>query len=473
MATAKDRQVLFLQRSTARKTILASLLAASLLTGCQRRAYTDLYVDSMAAEIRDLEDQLYQYDHEYRLLEQELESLRRRKAMQGPQYDSVAPLEAVPKQKPKDPVTKPNDKSGDSSRSGSKPKTDSQPSTTPNTSESPASPPSILNQSQPFQFPAPTTDNLPAPNRTTPPGSGSSSDSPANTNSPGDSRSPKSESTDLDFNAGELIVPTITTGALAPPSLDVGQRSATPDRDLELSLSQIELPSQLTVGRNNSAKITTAVQVVTDKRIVELAFHPALSRAVSFDDDNQDDGLYLVLQPKNEQGQVVAIPGAIVVELYDPSRDAANAAIGRWSYSAVEVEGKIQPIGSKQGIHLTLPWNGPNPKSDRVAVVVTMQLENGRKVIGKREIFLNSGNGLKTVWTPRANRGDVQPAAGFAPAGPKQLDVGPGPNSAVIRASAEIAAPSSSHGLPNGNHPVQSVGSYPAPESAPTPKFER
>ncbi len=443
------------------------LLATGLLTGCQRRAHTDLYVDSMAAEIRDLEDQLYQYDHEYRLLEQELESLRRRKAMQGGQYDSVAPLEVVPKQKSKDEATSPKSQSNDSNNVGAKPKTEAPKDAGTGKTETPASPPSILNNSQPFQFPAPSSDNLPAPNRTTPP-------SLNNPTTP--SNSPKSESTDFEINAGELIVPTITTGSLTPPSLDVSQRSATPEKDLELSLSQIELPSQLTVGRSNSAKISTAVQVVTDKRIVELAFHPALSRAVSFDDDNQDDGLYLVLQPKNEQGQVVAIPGAIVIEVFDPSRDAANpnsanAMIGRWSYSAYEVEGKIQPIGSKQGIHLTLPWNGPNPKSDRVVVTATLQLENGRKVVGKREIFLNSGNGLKTVWTPRANRGEVQPAAGTAPAGLKPM--GGGNSSAVIRASAESSEQSSSTNWPNTNHPVQSVGSYPAPESAPLPKFER
>ncbi|MFO0942640.1 MAG: hypothetical protein U0930_18035 [Pirellulales bacterium] len=469
MATSKELQVLFLQRSTARKTLLASLLASSLLTGCQRRAHTDLYVDSMAAEIRDLEDQLYQYDHEYRLLEQELESLRRRK-MQNGQYDLIAPLEVVPKQKNNEPKASPDNKlKTPGSDSGSQPKAESSPATPPSSSQTPASPPSILNNPQPFQFPAPSSDNLPAPNRTTTPGNGAGSSSGAPTNG----NSSKSESTDIEFNAGELIVPTITTGALTPPSLDVGQRSATPEKDLELSLSQIELPSQLTGGRNNSAKITTAVQVVTDKRIVELAFHPALSRAVSFDDDNKDDGLYLVLQPKNEQGQVVAITGAITVEVFDPTRDAKNA-IGRWSYSAIEIEGKIQPIGSKQGIHLTLPWNGPNPKSDRVVVTVTMQLENGRKVIGKREIFLNSGNGLKTVWTPRANRAEVQSAAGVAPAANgRQLQGLPDSSSAVIRASAEFTDQKSSGSIHSGGHPVQSVGSYPAPESAPLPQFER
>lgn len=44
--------------------------------GRHGRAYSDLYAENMAAEIRDLEDQLYEYDHQYLLLEQETETLR-------------------------------------------------------------------------------------------------------------------------------------------------------------------------------------------------------------------------------------------------------------------------------------------------------------------------------------------------------------------------------------------------------------
>ncbi len=44
--------------------------------GCARRAYNDVYVENMAAEIRDLEDQLYEFDGEYRMMEQQLDALR-------------------------------------------------------------------------------------------------------------------------------------------------------------------------------------------------------------------------------------------------------------------------------------------------------------------------------------------------------------------------------------------------------------
>ncbi len=53
-----------------------TLLSTALAGGCARRAYNDVYVENMAAEIRDLEDQLYEFDGEYRVMEQQLEALR-------------------------------------------------------------------------------------------------------------------------------------------------------------------------------------------------------------------------------------------------------------------------------------------------------------------------------------------------------------------------------------------------------------
>ena len=274
----------------------------------------------MAAEIRDLEDQLYWYDHEYRLLEQQLETLRRRNAALQSNSSQANPgmLKPLPFG------------AGGSAQSQSSPSSESKSQNTPRSN----APPALESRQLPQQEsqdrsssdvqPGGSLESLPPPRQSVVPGGAAPQGQPATPTGPVQSDKP----IDLEFNAGELIVPTITTGQTSPPSLDVAGRSETPDRDFELSLSQIEIPPQLTAGRNSTARITQAVQVVTDKRIVDLAFHPALSRAVSFDDDRVDDGLYLVLQPKNELGQVVAIPGAVQIEVFDSARPDDKQPIG-------------------------------------------------------------------------------------------------------------------------------------------------
>ncbi len=133
--------------------------------------------------------------------------------------------------------------------------------------------------------------------------------------------------------------------------------------------------------------------------MVELKFHPSLSRAANFDDEPDNDGIYLLLQPLNELGQMVPVAAALSVVILDPARDER---IGRWDFSPEEVKTKLQPIGANQGIALTLPWSGPGPEADRVIVFVRYTFENGRTVVNDTEILVSNDEGLQAVWAPRS-----------------------------------------------------------------------
>ncbi len=219
------------------------------------------------------------------------------------------------------------------------------------------------------------------------------------------------------FDPDTLLPPTIEPGEPIPPPKPImieglNAASTAPDVDFDLNQSRIELPAQLAGSSNGEqATITMATEKVTDRRIVELAFHPSLSRAANFDDRADDDGLYLVLRPTNERGQMVAEAAELTIVVLDPAREGNDSRIGRWDYTAAEVKAKMQPIGSTQGIHLTLPWNGPDPSADRVIVFAKYTFENGRQVIGQKEIFVSSDGGLKSVWAPRGASGSRQIAS--------------------------------------------------------------
>ncbi len=382
---------------------MCSLVFMLALVGCRNAAYTDLYVESMAAEIRQLEDQLYEYDNEYHILEQELASLQAEyqllrqspgaapPAMNGirqllaPKNSST--LEFAPRDTVPDPL--PRDTLG----------TGDLPSKQP---ESILEPPGASRSSPEQQRLQDSLPQLPVePQRIEP-----QRIEPRKTEPPNDL----------------LEIPTIDPGTPLPPGMPVlkdlsmsSQPNAAPSNNLELNLSRIDIPNQLTssqgggnpssANRSNRAQLTLGSERPADMRIVEIAFHPTLTRAANFDDESDDDGLYLVLQPKNVEGQLVPTFADLEVAVIDPARegDVNSMRIGRWNYSAVEVKAKFHPIGSSQGIHLTLPWNGPDPTADRVQVFIRYTLPDGRQVVNDKTIFVSGKSSMRTVWVPRSS----------------------------------------------------------------------
>ncbi len=370
----------------------------------------------MANEIRDLEDQLYEYDHQYRLLEQELESLRR----QNQQLHAAPQVETPSKRSNLSPPPlkfQPRSSSGPISPG---PMLDAE--------ELPMEPESILESTPPAsdELPAPSldrsnppsTDTLPTlPNNLQTDKAASESASPNLPAFPPATQpnlrdsTPRAVPSEEDIDAENIMPPPIEFGTPMPPPLPAVTKNAdgelvAPENSLEMNLSRIEVPSRLaSTSSTTQATIQVASEKPTDTRVVELAFHPTLSRAINIDDRPDDDGIYLVLLPKNERGQMVPVSAELTIFALDPSREADKAQIGRWEYSAEDVKAKLQPIGSEQGIHFRLPWNGPDPGADRVVVFALYKFENGRQVMGQKEIFVSSDGSRKTVWTPRGTQG--------------------------------------------------------------------
>lgn len=470
------------------------MLATLVLTGCHGRAMNDLYSEHMAAEIRDLEDQLYEYDHQYRLLEQELEILRTqnsqlksgsspnsgKRSLLSPQENGASPLEFLPRG-PRLPIppgpaleaeelplesnsvleTNPSGLPSASDelpsprlsqpRGGAPGNASDRPEQSSPTDPNPlGSPPALPGNDQaspslPSSSRQGTRPNDPAPPRNTP-------------------RFPSPSGAEDSFeDIEELLPPTIDPGIPTPPPLPAvthhkSEAALDPEHNLELNLSRIEIPSSQTPANKVPARlagsspiaqatIQVATEKVTDQRVVELAFHPSLTRAINMDDRPDDDGLYLVLQPKNERGQMVASVADLTIIAIDPARDGDQSKIGRWEYSAADIQDKLQPIGSEQGIHLRLPWNGPDPSADRVIVFALFKFDNGRQVMGEKEIFLSSDGSHKTVWGPRAPKSDglsPSPIRTIAPAGYSQ----PASNE-QSSASSRFAAPAPQTGTTN------------------------
>lgn len=406
--------------------------------GCQRQAYTDFYTESMASEVRELENRIYEYDAAYQSIEQELAVLE---AENAELHSRLMHIESAPKNKPL----------GGSSFNGSS-----------SLKTIPAEAAPVYEYASPIEtgpIEIPSVDNLPPPRASKP---AEPTPAPKREAAPKVSpAAPPKASTD----ANELVPPKIefgspsrgsglgssptetlpklnapSSGGTLPPSTPPSGSMPTqpgnttpsmimpppkqgtslppkPNRDQSSPLVG-GLPSSPDEAKASTAKIEVPVEVVAagfqekrknssskrneDRKIVEIAFHPSLCRGQNLDEEEGDDGLYLVLQPRNQAGEIVDEAAAVTVVAMDPKRPEGEERIGRWTISKEELESALEPIGLSRGYHLSLPWqNEVAPDGDVVQVYVRYEMADGRRLINERRIQLHRAAAGSNVWMPR------------------------------------------------------------------------
>jgi len=116
--------------------------------------------------------------------------------------------------------------------------------------------------------------------------------------------------------------------------------------------------------------------------VAQITLHPALTGGIGASSRTGDEGLLVVVEPRDFAGNIVNAPGDISVALLDPALSGEHARLARWDFAAGETKGMIH-VGSQQGIHLRLPW-ASTPAHDRLKVFVRYTTRDGRKLQAER-----------------------------------------------------------------------------------------
>ncbi|MGA2259736.1 MAG: hypothetical protein ABSG53_34090 [Thermoguttaceae bacterium] len=116
--------------------------------------------------------------------------------------------------------------------------------------------------------------------------------------------------------------------------------------------------------------------------VAQITLHPALTGGIGTSSRPSDEGLLVVVEPRDFGGNIVNAPGNISVALLDPALTGEQARLARWDFAAAETQGMIR-TGSQPGIHLRLPWVS-TPPHDRLKVFVRYTTRDGRKLQAER-----------------------------------------------------------------------------------------
>jgi len=138
-----------------------------------------------------------------------------------------------------------------------------------------------------------------------------------------------------------------------------------------------------------------------DTRVTQIFLNPLLTGGDSLDSEPGDDGLSILLEPRNKQNEFVPQAGTVSVVVLDPSKQGTAARVARWDFDPAATREKLNRVSSSRGIHLRMPWPANPPTTNKLHVFVRYETPDGRKLQADRELNITLPGQYSHRWTPR------------------------------------------------------------------------
>jgi hypothetical protein len=209
--------------------------------------------------------------------------------------------------------------------------------------------------------------------------------------------------------SGEIIAPanggTPTSPRISPDALPLpGDTKTQPNDSGEFRL---QVPGLDRFRRSTpalSASTPTGAAAVT-----EIVINRSATRGQDVDGVLGDEGLNLMIQPKNANGRVILQPGDLSVSVVDPK---LRKRIGFWRFLPEEVElFYVNDEIASEGILLHLPWDESTPRRARLLVHVEFVTADGRTLKTSSDVLIkpptdgySPNDPLVARWTQRDPR---------------------------------------------------------------------
>lgn len=112
-----------------------------------------------------------------------------------------------------------------------------------------------------------------------------------------------------------------------------------------------------------------------------------------------DEGIAVVIEPRNARGEIVAVPGAVRIVIIDT---AVQNESGRsmWDFAPVDAAAMFRPAatGGSGGLHFELPWSADPPAHSQLKLFVRYTTDDGRRLEVNKDIFIDLGRGAASAW---------------------------------------------------------------------------
>jgi len=262
-------------------------------------------------------------------------------------------------------------------------------------------------------------------------------------------------------------------GGAAPPFKPGGAQRGGDDHDgvarSEPKLREMSSPKFVSPGSSGRGLVPEnqvsdgellPAPLVGDQQVKSISLN---RRSGGWNSDGKpgDEGIVVVIEPRNARGEIVAVPGAVRIVIIDT---AVQNESGRsmWDFAPVDAAAMFRPAatGGSGGLHFELPWTADPPAHSQLKLFVRYTTDDGRKLEVNKDIFIDLGRGAASAWKdpnaqpvftavravgPTSSHTSVSPATVQAGAesgavAPTTLNWG-SPKSRIVPTSPEMLAP--------------------------------
>lgn len=188
-----------------------------------------------------------------------------------------------------------------------------------------------------------------------------------------------------------------------PPGVEEGKRQPpAPGVMRQASTVKDASPGVATKPRAlNDDELAAAIVSALDQRVESVHLNPRLTGGADFDGQPGDDGICVLVEPRNRSGDFVPEAARISIVMLDPARSGEAARIARWELDAEAARAFLRTDSLDQGLLLRLPWQEALPQGNRAHLFVRYFAADGRKLEADQEIETKSYERIAQSWTPR------------------------------------------------------------------------
>jgi len=167
-----------------------------------------------------------------------------------------------------------------------------------------------------------------------------------------------------------------------PPTSQASPADRQPAADVAPGASSARESTGAELPRPQAA----SVQLVDNKQVAAITLNDLVLGGYDEDGRPGDDGIVLLVEPRNAAGRIVPAAAPISVVVLDPALSGQKARLARWDLAAEAVAAAYRRMPMAEGIYLQLPWPGAMPVHSRLHLFVRYTTDDRRHVETDREI---------------------------------------------------------------------------------------